>query len=188
MGPRRSSSDGARGPSADRNGESRSTHSSFCSPIRGRPRSRPSSGHDVAGTTFALMSVGRIRLRIRTDQSVQMRPALSLHIRHSLCCDQCRFQSEHGLLPGADECCVRLNVGQPNSTHVLSEKVAPHFSTFSSRHPLPHLISFTSILFNADMTHKYAVRRNVHISICALQRPPDLQMRSAIHHLHVRWT
>ena len=141
------------------------------------------------------MSVGRIRLRIRPDQSVQMRPALSLHIRHHLCCEQCRFQSECGLLPGTDECCLHLNVGQPNSTHVQSEKVekvAPHFFQLSPHATRPLAPSFpsqfTSIIFNADMTHKYAVRRNAHISTCALQRPPDLQMRSAIHHLHVRWT
>lgn len=151
LGPRRSSSDGARGPSTDQNGAPRSTHSSLCSPTRtrGRPRIRPSSGH-VAGRTFALMSVGRIRLRIRPDQSVQMRPALSLHIRHHLCCEQCRFQSECGLLPGTDECCLHLNVGQPNSTHVQSEKVekvAPHFFQLSP-HATPCSIFLISIHIN----------------------------------------
>ena len=93
------------------------------------------------------MSVGRIRLRIRPDQSVQMRPALSLHIRHHLCCEQCRFQSEYGLLPGTDECCLHLNVGQPNSTHVLSEKVAPHFFQLSP-HATPCSIFPISIHIN----------------------------------------
>ena len=169
LGPRRSSSDGARGPSTDQNGEARSTHSSICSPTRTRcrPRIRPSPGH-VAGRTFALMSVGRIRLRIRPDQSVQMRPALSLRIRHYLCCEQCRFQSEHGLLPGTDECCLHLNVGQPNSTHVLSEKVAPHFFQLSP-HATPCSIFPISIHINY-------LQRRYDPQICGSKKCPYLNL------------